>query len=212
MTVQLRSFSKMKLTNLRNLAAQVGLVLASGSPRRREILAETGISFEIVIPQVEETIRTDMEPSQQAIELAKQKVDSVGKNDSKAYLGCDTIVVLDGEILGKPVNETDALWMLKKLSGKTHSVMTALALYDAKSQVFFSGMERSLVRFNQLDETSLKNYVKNGEPLDKAGAYGIQGMGRFLVDSVEGSIDNVVGLPMDELERLSGQFWKQYVG
>jgi septum formation protein len=90
--------------------------------------------------------------------------------------------------------------------------MTALALYDAKNKVTFSGAEKSLVRFNQLDETSLKNYIRSGEPRDKAGAYGIQGMGRFLVDSVEGSIDNVVGLPMDELERLSDQFWKQYVG
>jgi len=211
MTVRLRSFSKMKLTNLRRLASQVGLVLVSGSPRRRQILTEAGIPFEIVIPEVKETIRTDMEPSQQAVELAMQKVNSGGKNDSKVYLGCDTIVVLEEEILGKPADEADAMRMLKKLSGKTHLVVTALVLYDAKNRAIFSGMEKSLVRFNRLDEKSLKKYVESGEPLDKAGSYGIQGMGRFLVDSVEGSIDNVIGLPMDELERLSGQFWKQYV-
>ena len=122
----------------------------------------------------------------------------------------DTIVVLNDEILTKPKNENDALRILKTLSGQTHSVYTGLALYDGKTNQCHTGMEESRVKFNRVSDEKILQYIATGEPLDKAGAYGIQGMGRFLVDTVEGNIDNVVGLPMGELERIAGIFWKTY--
>jgi len=208
--VRLPSFSKMNFPNLSRVAATVGLVLVSGSPRRRQILAEANIPFETVVPGADEKVQPGLSPGDLVMDLARQKVLMVGKMNHRAYLGCDTIVVLDGEILIKPRDEADAMRILRKLSGRQHSVYSGLALYDGKNEVWHRAFEESRVRFNHLDERSLIDYVASGEPLDKAGAYGIQGMGGFLVDSVEGNIDNVVGLPMHALERLAAQFWDRY--
>jgi septum formation protein len=207
MMVRLPSFSKMNFPSLKRLADFVGLVLVSGSPRRRRILTEAGIPFDLVVPTIEETIQPDLSPDRQAVALARQKVESVPMDGKRFYLGCDTIVVLDGRILTKPVDEADALLMLTMLSGRVHSVFSALVLFDSRAGAAFEAVEESRVRFNHLDHRQLLDYIATGEPLDKAGAYGIQGMGGFLVDSVEGNIDTVVGLPMGALERLAAQAW-----
>lgn len=207
MTVRLPSFSTMTLPNLRRLADRIGLVLVSGSPRRREILSQIGIPFEVIIPAIDESVSLDCPPAHLAAELARLKTDAIPKDGRRAYLGGDTIVVYDNHILNKPTDVADAMRMLTFLSGKTHSVFTGLALYDSARNLCHSGVEESRVTFNHLDEQMLARYIATGEPLDKAGAYGIQGMGRFLVDSIEGNIDNVIGLPMGELERIAEQFW-----
>lgn len=207
MTVRLPSFSTMTLPNLRRLADRVGLVLVSASPRRRDILGRAGISFEAIIPSADESDSLDLPPARLAVELARRKADSAPKDGRRAYLGGDTIVVYDRHILNKPQDADDAMRMLTFLSGKTHSVFTGLALYDSARGRWHNGVEESRVTFNRLDERLLTRYIASGEPLDKAGAYGIQGMGRFLVDSIEGNIDNVIGLPMGELERIAEQFW-----
>ena len=211
MTVRLPSFSTMTLPNLRRLAERAGLVLVSGSPRRREILRQAGIAAEAITPDIDETIAFDCPPADLAVELARRKVESVAKDGVRAYLGCDTIVVYDEHILNKPEDAADAMRMLTFLSGKTHSVFTGLVLFDSARALYHDGVEESRVTFNHLDDQTLARYIATGEPLDKAGAYGIQGMGRFLVDSIEGNIDNVVGLPMGELERIAGQFWIHHV-
>jgi septum formation protein len=203
MTVRLPSFSKMNLPNLRRLADGIGLVLVSGSPRRKRILTEAGIRFEVMLPSVEEHIRQELPPEMLAMDLACQKIRSVAPDSRRAYLGCDTIVVLNGEILTKPADENDAFRMLKKLSGNCHSVFTGLTLFDSCNDRWHQMYEESRVCFNRLDDEAVRGYISTGEPLDKAGAYGIQGMGGFLVDSVEGNVDNVVGLPMTALEKLA---------
>jgi septum formation protein len=164
----------------------------------------------VIIPTIIETINPNLKPAELSLDLARQKVESIQKDGKRAYLGCDTIVVLDDQILTKPVDEADAMRILMKLSGNKHSVFSGLALYDSRNDQYYMEVEESLVKFNQLEEADLVDYIATGEPLDKAGAYGIQGMGRFLVDSVEGNIDNVIGLPMGSLERLAIRFWEGY--
>ena len=199
----------MKLPHLRRLADEVGLVLASGSARRKEILTQTGIAFKTITPIVDEKIIKGLVPDMQAINLARQKLESIPDKNGSAYLTCDTIVVLKDRIFTKPTDKSDALSILKTLSGKTHSVFTGLILHDSAENRSFSGVEESKVTFSRPEEKKLLEYIDSGEPLDKAGAYGIQGMGRFLVDSLEGNIDNVIGLPMTELERVAVLFWKE---
>lgn len=193
----------MSLPHLRRLADQPGLVLVSGSPRRKRILTDAGLRFEIIVPSVDEHIRPELPPEMLAMDLAGQKVKSIEPDGHRVYLGCDTIVVLDGEILTKPVDEEDAFRKLRKLSGNCHSVFTGLALLDSRRDRLHQMYEESRVCFNELTDEAVRTYIATGEPLDKAGAYGIQGMGGFLVDSVEGNIDNVVGLPMTALEKLA---------
>lgn len=154
-------------------------------------------------PSLEEHIRPELPPEMLAMDLACQKIRSVEPDSRRAYLGCDTIVVLNGEILTKPVDENDAFRILKKLSGNCHSVFTGLTLFDSRHDRWHQMYEESRVCFNRLDDEAVRGYISTGEPLDKAGAYGIQGMGGFLVDSVEGNVDNVVGLPMTALEKLA---------
>jgi len=208
--VRLPSFSTMNLPRLRRLGTGAGLVLASGSPRRQSILREAGISFEIMNPNFDETIMAGISPAKLATTLAHQKVLSIPTDGVRAYLGCDTIVVCDEIILNKPVDPSDALRMLQLLSGRTHSVFTGLSLRDSRKEIFLETVEESRVRFNPLSKDQLLAYIATGEPLDKAGAYGIQGMGGILVDSVIGNIDNVVGLPIGALERLAEQYWENY--
>ncbi len=210
MTVRLPSFSKMNLPNLRRLADEIGLVLVSGSPRRKRILTEAGLTFDVVLPEADEQLRPELSPEQQAMDLAGRKVMSVRPRDRRAYLGCDTIVVVEGEIMTKPADADDAVRILKKLSGSDHTVISGLALYDPGHDRLHQTYEQSRVHFNDLDDDAVRRYIATGEPLDKAGAYGIQGMGAFLVDTVEGNVDNVIGLPMCALEQLATLFWKTY--
>jgi septum formation protein len=212
MTDRLRLSLRNDLPHLRRLAKKPGLILASGSPRRKMILEKVGIPFTIIVPEIDETFAPDVPPDRLAIELAREKVHSLVGAEPRLYLGCDTIVTLDGTLLAKPENENHALKMLSFLSGKTHSVFTGLALVDKSSGEEFTGVEETLVTFNRVEENQLRDYIASGEPMDKAGAYGIQGMGRFLVDSFEGNLDNVIGLPLNTLERLAAEFMASYGG
>ena len=211
MTVRLPSFSKMKLENLRRLADQHKFILASGSPRRKRILTEVGIPFKIIVPRIEEDDYRGLSPQQLAIDLARRKAESIAIDNRGAILGCDTIVALGDKLLNKPADADDARRILRTLSGKTHSVFTGLALYDSTRKKCHCGVEESRVMFHELEVEAIDRYIASGEPLDKAGAYGIQGIGGFLVDSIEGNIDNVIGLPLRELEHLAGKFLSEYV-
>lgn len=190
-------------TEFSKLLNEKKLVLASSSPRRAELLRKAEIDFEIIFPEniVEENVSA--EPVSHVTELSRKKAESVvEKARNRLILGADTIVVLDGEILGKPRDKEDALRILKMLSSKEHKVYTGITLLDEKSGERVSGYQLTRVKFNRLQEKEIKDYIESGEPLDKAGAYGIQGMGNFLVEKIEGDLDNVIGLPVRKLKEL----------
>lgn len=176
------------------------LVLASGSPRRRELLEGAGVTFEVLAAPdgEEEGVDPSLPPGEGAAAKALAKAKWAARQRSESLvLGADTVVVLKGEVLGKPRNAEDARWMLGCLSGCTHQVLTGFA-------VVFGGMVRTRiveteVSFRVLDEVSIGRYVDSGEPMDKAGAYAIQGAGGSFVDRVIGSYTNVVGLPLPEV-------------
>ncbi len=191
---------------LTQLAEKYEIILGSGSPRRVALLKETGISFEQTIPDLEEQQLPGEKPYEYAERLAQDKALLICRNlkDNQIVISCDTIVVLEGEVLGKPTDEDDAFKILSMLAGKQHVVCTALALAD-RSGIMLSGYETTDVLFNHISPEQIKNYIATGEPMDKAGAYGIQGMGAFLVDSIDGNLDTVVGFPRRLLERLANK-------
>jgi septum formation protein len=171
------------------------LILASSSPRRKELLENLRLSFEVSSSDVDESFSNELSPSEVVMELADKKATAVAAHYPNAFvLGADTIVVLDGEILGKPVDEKEAISMLQKLSGKTHEVFTGVAILSPNEKIRF--YERTTVTFWELTETEINMYVSSGEPLDKAGAYGIQQLGSFLVKEIKGDYFSVVGLPV----------------
>lgn len=177
------------------------LILASGSPRRRTLLSEIGCTFIIENHEVDESRREGEEPFAYAVRLAKEKALAVHTDDRSAVLGFDTIVVIDGRVLGKPVSADDAVEMLRSLSGNTHQVCTAIAIAIG-NQIEAADCDITTVKFKQVTDSQIAEYVQNGEPMDKAGAYGIQGMGGFLVDSIDGNLDTVIGLPRNLLDHL----------
>jgi septum formation protein len=184
------------------VSAAPPLVLASASPRRRELLASRGLRFEVMPPDVEEIARAG-EPPQALVErLALEKALAVRARlpalPRRFVLGSDTVVVLDGEILGKPKDAAHALELLSRLAGRTHTVWTGVAVAatgDGRARV---ASVASAVTLRAAAEPELRAYVAGGEPLDKAGAYALQGEGRRFVSRVEGSESNVIGLPLDE--------------
>lgn len=181
-------------------------ILASASPRRSEILKNAGFDFEVVASQADETIIGKIEPKIVVRMLAKRKANAVLNDvlDSSVVLGCDTIVVLDDKILEKPKDEKDAIKMLSRLSGKTHYVYTGVCITDgAKEKTFVSETE---VEFFTLSAKTIENYVKTGEPMDKAGAYGIQGLGSILVKKIWGDYFAVMGLPISKTARELKKF------
>lgn len=196
----------MKLKYFSQLASRFEIVLGSKSPRRVTLLNETGIPFEQIIPDLEEDQLPGEPPFDFAVRLARDKALSVSSRlrVRQVVIACDTIVVLDGEVLGKPVDEEDAFRILSRLAGRRHVVCTALAVADCKD-IMASGHELTEVLFNRVSPGQIKDYIASGEPMDKAGAYGIQGMGAFLVDSIEGNLDTVIGFPRVLLDELSRQ-------
>lgn len=194
----------MKYNNISLLARQFGIVLGSRSPRRVTLLTEIGVKFRQVIPDLEENQLNGERPYDFAERLAQDKALAVAGQltPDELVLGCDTIVVLKGEVLGKPENEQQALEILSRLSGQEHVVCTALAVAD-RHNLLVSGYELTKVYFNKVTKDQIGDYIRSGEPMDKAGAYGIQGMGAFLVDRIEGNLDNVVGFPRELLEKLA---------
>ncbi|MEM5787361.1 MAG: Maf family protein [Syntrophobacteraceae bacterium] len=175
------------------------LILASGSPRRKRLLESVGIEFQVRPSDVEEIDSPGNTPEIAAEEWADLKAHSVSLQFPDAWvLGADTIVVLDGRIFGKPSDRTMAEQMLTTLSGRVHEVITGICLAHAGRSTRRKGRVSTRVEFKHLSREEIQAYIGTGEPMDKAGAYGIQGAGAFLVRSVEGSYSNVVGLPLCE--------------
>ncbi|MBS4217005.1 septum formation inhibitor Maf [Bacillus sp. FJAT-49711] len=176
------------------------LVLASASPRRKEILQKLNIPFTTFSPNADETLSTGLRPSDFVMTLALRKVSLASEHfPNAAIIGSDTVVVCDELILGKPKNQEEAYQMLKQLSGRIHSVYTGVAIFhNGETETFY---EKTDVEFWELTETNIHQYIKSGEPFDKAGAYGIQGQGALLVKSITGDYYNVVGLPISRLYR-----------
>lgn len=202
----------MKCEHLRQLARRRRVVLGSRSPRRVTILKELGIPFTQMISKLDESLRDGESPYRFAGRLAREKALSLSRQATDCLvLGCDTIVVYENRIWPKPVDPDDAFKILSCLSGRTHVVCTALALAEDQ-QVLADGYELTEVTFNRVTPKQIRTYIDTGEPMDKAGAYGIQGMGAFLVDSIRGNLDNVIGLPVTLLDRLARQAiveWKK---
>jgi septum formation protein len=183
------------------IRAEPRLVLASASPRRARILESLGVSFRVVVPSVDETI-IEGESARQAVRrLARIKALSVGVIDDIPVLGADTVVLLDGRPLGKPACAEEAREMLRRLSERTHEVLSGLCLRTQRG--VFETDDTTLVTFSSLDDRAVDWYVASGEPLDKAGAYHIDGLGAFFINSIRGSPSNVAGLPVARLLELS---------
>ena len=188
------------------------LVLASASPRRSQLLSNLGLDFTVVASQVDETIEPGLSPEQAVIEIARRKAQAVQRKLSleaktnpeqeTVIVAADTIVVIEGKLLGKPVSAHEAIAMLSSLSGKEHKVYTGLALIvfeNGHAQVPLTRSVVSKVRFRKLERAEIKAYVLSGEPMDKAGAYALQGKASVFVQSIEGCYTNIIGLPMPDL-------------
>ena len=175
------------------------LILASQSPRRKEILQSAGIPFQVRIGDVDESVKPGEAPMSYVRRLAVSKAMAVPRDPGDLILAADTTVVSEGEILGKPENDEDAKRMLRKLSGKAHEVLTGICLFSG-SKLQIDG-ESTMVHFTSLSEDEIEQYVASGEPKDKAGAYGIQGLASKFIQRVDGCYFNVVGLPISLVYR-----------
>ena len=179
------------------------LILASESPRRRQLLQDSGFIFEVVPVKVSEIPNKNLNVNDQILDIARRKATAAlaelkpMKSTPFVVLSADTEVIFDGGPLGKPLDTEDAHRLLRLLSGKTHEVKTAVCLIESSSGQEFSQVETSRVNFHILSEEEILDYVATGEPMDKAGAYAIQGIGRKLVENFEGPYDNIVGLPVE---------------
>lgn len=177
------------------------IILASGSPRRKELLLQIGMEFEIEKAKGEEII-TSQDPSEAVKELSAQKAQEVAKrSDGTVIIGADTVVAAEGGILGKPKDRKDALRMLRMLQGKEHQVITGVTVLLKKTAQTISFAEVTKVRVASMTQAQMERYVDSGEPMDKAGAYGIQGKFAVYVSGIEGDYNNVVGLPVGRLYR-----------
>lgn len=183
------------------------IILASSSPRRQELLKQLGIPFLLNPVPVDEQIEDHLPPGLQVEKLAANKAKAAAKDfDTGLVIGSDTIVVLNNQVLGKPQDYQEALQMLTALQGTTHKVYTGLAIVDARTSKTVVGHECTSVCFRSAAEAELKNYIDTGEPFDKAGAYGIQGLGSIFVSKITGCYYNVVGLPVAKLAELLKEF------
>jgi septum formation protein len=176
-------------------------ILASASPRRSELLRAAGQCFECMASGVDETARPAERALDFALRIARNKAREISaRRPAHWVLAADTIVVVDGQSLGKPHDAADATTMLKQLSGRHHEVVTAFVLLDDRGEIFAEQVVRTEVVFRPLDESEIATYVSSGEPFDKAGAYAVQGGAAKFVIAVHGSRSNVIGLPMDEVK------------
>lgn len=194
---------------------KIEIILASASPRRKELLEQAGVQFRVHTSSVDETLEDDIwaQPEEAVKKLAEKKAGAVVQEILAAtftgtlvIIGADTMVVLDNEIFGKPRSASDAKGMLRKLSGNTHQVMTGVSVWvvsapesENVSLGFRSFVETSKVSFNTLSDDEITEYLKKGESFDKAGAYAVQGEGAALIQAIEGDRDNVIGLPVTRL-------------
>ena len=180
-------------------------IVASGSPRRKELLSAAGYSFDIIPSEADETLPKGIHASDAVALLSKRKALSVSKeNPGAVVLGCDTVVSLGGKILGKPKNRAEAFSMLSSLSGKEHEVFTGVFITDGEKEKGF--VSRTKVGFYPLSKETIESYIETGEPSDKAGSYGIQGFGSVLVKKIDGDYFTVMGLPINECARVLSSF------
>ena len=186
------------------------IILASASPRRKSLLENIGARFSVITAECDETIGNELTPSEAVMLLSLKKAAAVGEQfekQRKIIIGADMIVIFNNEILTKPKDEDDAFNMLKKLSGKSHSVLTGVTVMDTFSSKSETVFEETKVFFKELTDDEIAGYIKTKEPLDKAGSYGIQGIGSMFIEKIEGDYFNVVGLPVSRLcELLKKEF------
>ncbi|CCV64971.1 Septum formation protein Maf [Alteracholeplasma palmae J233] len=176
------------------------IILASQSPRRKQLLEEAGVSFKIVSPDFDEkSVHLDKtDPKKYVSELAYKKAsDVLEKNQEDTVIGADTVVVLENEVLEKPIDEEDAFRMLKKLSGKKHQVITGVAILKKGIEKVFTSV--ASVYFKELTDFEITEYIASKEPMDKAGSYAIQGIGSKLIERHEGDLFTIIGLPLKEV-------------
>lgn len=181
------------------------LILASGSPRRRQMLTDLGLTFEVRPVDIDERPHGQERPADYVLRLAREKAAAGVRSADEWVLAADTIVALDDELLGKPRDEEDAASMLRRLSGRAHQVLTGVALQVGLEGSCEVGVEVTSVRFGTLDEAQIAWYVASGEPMDKAGSYAIQGLCALFIEGIEGNYSNVVGLPLPLTYRLLRQ-------
>ena len=175
------------------------IILASKSPRRKEILETMGVEFEIDVADVDEGVDESLSPLEAVCEISKRKAEAVSQRHTgeKIIISADTVVVIDGRIIGKPKDKEDAFAILKGLSGKTHEVYTGFTIFgNGKSKTDY---EVTKVHFKELCDDDIKRYIETGEPMDKAGAYGIQQKGNLFVEYIHGDYYNVVGFPISKI-------------
>ena len=188
------------------------LILASRSPRRQQLLRQIRIPFEVRETDVPEDLDPGRSPEENVLEISYNKARSVAQTiDEGIVLGVDTVVVLDHTVFGKPKDDEDAERMLKRLSGKEHRVYTGFTLYEVPGARSFRDYEVTAVKFRTLEESEIKEYVRSGSPLDKAGAYGIQDdVGAIFVERINGCFYNVVGLPLTKFYTSLKQFTRTH--
>ncbi|MDO8715632.1 MAG: Maf family protein [Dehalococcoidales bacterium] len=183
------------------------IILASSSPRRKELLEKIGLKFEVEPGDCEEIVDTDLEPHEMVRKLSREKAEAVArKHNNGVIIAADTVVLMDGKILGKPKSPTEAKNMLRALSGKSHVVITGFTIIDESQRRILSKAVETKVSIRELNPAEIDAYVKSGEPLDKAGGYGIQGLGSVIVEKIEGDYFNVVGLPLSALAESLKEF------
>jgi septum formation protein len=183
------------------------LILASSSPRRFELLKQIGLDFEVYPADINETIVPGLLATEFVQNLSLEKASYTAKKLKGDFIviGADT-VVMKNVILGKPDDEQQAFEMLKSLSGNWHEVLTGITVYDVGSSKYISNYEITRVKMKNFSKETINSYIKTGEPFDKAGAYGIQGIGALLVEKIEGCYFNVVGLPLSKLSSMLEEF------
>ena len=190
----------------------MAIILGSQSPRRRELLEKLDLPFSILTADIDETVRPELTPAQAVADISARKAAAILRQASEddLVITADTIVVLDGQIMGKPHSPEEAEQMLSSLSGRTHQVYTAVTLHSHARQK--TEVACTQVTFRPLDPTEIRAYIASGEPMDKAGAYGIQGRGAVLVSHLEGDYFNVMGLPLCTLCRMLRSFGVKVLG
>ena len=178
------------------------MILASASPRRKEILENFGFSFKTIVKNIDET-SDKTRAEEKILEIAEKKARATAIDfPDENIVGADTVVVVDGKILGKPKDEKEAFSMLKSLSGRSHEVITAFSFININKNISYSDYESTKVYFKNLTDDEINWYINTKEPMDKAGAYGIQGKGAFFVEKIEGDFFSVMGFPLGKFVRF----------
>ena len=188
------------------------IVLASGSPRRKELLTQMGLTFRVVVSDADETVDAALPPGEQVRIISRRKADATAAlvGPEALVIAADTIVSLDGAVMGKPHSRAEAVEMLTRLSGNTHTVYTGFTL--RKGEQIHTDTEATAVTFRPLSEGEIAAYVDTGEPMDKAGAYGIQGVGALLVSGISGDYFNVMGFPVCRVGLALKEFGVETLG